>query len=256
MLHDSLSLTSDVGPPKLIQTIRRARETAGWRCPYLHLATILLCIVSVTGNTSIYSSHLHSFPYSPSTYPYSSVRSRSRRSRLHSSQDFAVAALVARKKKKIIIEETPTENLPQFPDVSFDDLGPVGKAVAGVTQVAVTTLMEYCSGFFAGLVLGTVVGLPVFLFKPLEPGVSNLLRTEMTGRFVRMNTKSLLWGRSWGGISAAFGGFKVAVTVVRNGKQDDWNQILSSAAAGAFFARTGKYIPIVLFSLKFRFAAF
>jgi hypothetical protein len=100
--------------------------------------------------------------------------------------------------------------------------------------------MEYCSGFFAGLFLGTAAGIPGFLFRPLEPEVPKMFLAELGGRFGRMNARSLKWGRSWGGISAAFGGFKVAVSVIRDGKQDDWNQILSSAAAGAFFARTGK----------------
>jgi hypothetical protein len=130
---------------------------------------------------------------------------------------------------------------PQAPEVSFDDLGPFGKVVAGVTQVLVTTVMEYCSGFFGGLFLGSVVGAPGLLFRPMEPGVPQMFLMEARGRFGRMNTRSLGWAKSWGGISAAFGGFKVAIKVLRNGQEDEWNQILSSAAAGAFFARTGEY---------------
>ena len=131
--------------------------------------------------------------------------------------------------------------VPQAPDISFDDFGPVGRVVAGVTQIAVTIVMEYCSGFFAGLYLGTAAGIPGFLFRPLEPELPKMVLAELGGRFGRMNASSLKWGQSWDGISEAFGGFKVAVSVIRDGKHDDWNQTLSSAAAGALFvARTGK----------------
>jgi hypothetical protein len=193
----------------------------------------------------MYYNHWNSFPNSPLTNPYSSPSSsRSRRSRLSvSQQDYAVATLVARREKKstkIKSRQVVAEAPPQAPDISFADLGPVGRVVAGITQIATTTAMEYCSGFFAGLFLGTAAGVPGFLFRPLTPEAPKMILTELGGRFGRMNARSLKWGRSWGGISAAFGGFKVAVSVIRDGKEDDWNQILSSAAAGAFFARTGK----------------
>lgn len=43
--------------------------------------------------------------------------------------------------------------------------------------------------------------------------------------------------RSWAGVSAAFGGFRVAVKVLRNGQEDEWNSVLSSMCAGAFLSR-------------------
>jgi len=38
--------------------------------------------------------------------------------------------------------------------------------------------------------------------------------------------------------------FGVAVKVLRNGEKDAWNDIFSSAAAGAFFARKGEFALI------------
>jgi hypothetical protein len=164
---------------------------------------------------------------------------RSRRSRL--SSNYAAAAFVGRKKKVPLRNPEPADEVtPQIPVVSFNDLNPIGKVVAGATQIAVTTVLEYAQGFFGGLALGTAVGFPGLLFRPIEPGVSQLFMTEMKGRMGRMNSRSLTWAKSWGSISAAFGGFKIAVKVIRNGKEDEWNQILSSAAAGAFFARAGE----------------
>lgn len=206
----------------------------------LSLVVLTLSVVPTHGNRSFYYNHWHTFPYSPSTQPYSNRR-RPGLTKRGSAQDFAGATLVGERPK----ETTPPKQDPnlesQVPEVSYDNLGPIGKAVAGVTQVVVTTMLEYSSGFFFGFLIGTTVGVPGLLFRPLEPGAPKMLFQEARGRFGRMNSRSLGWGKSWGGISAAFGGFKVAVKVLRNGKEDSWNQILSSAAAGAFFARNGKF---------------
>jgi hypothetical protein len=42
---------------------------------------------------------------------------------------------------------------------------------------------------------------------------------------------------SWAELSATFGCCRVAVKVLRNGQEDEWNSVLSSMAAGAFLAR-------------------
>jgi len=41
--------------------------------------------------------------------------------------------------------------------------------------------------------------------------------------------------------------FGIAVKVLRNGEEDAWNQIFSSAAAGAFFARKGKFLSDLIY---------
>jgi hypothetical protein len=125
----------------------------------------------------------------------------------------------------------------KYPDISFRDLGPIGKTVAGVTEIFFAVLFEYVSGFTTGWIFGSIFGLPGLAFRPMEVGVRQPIMTEMTKRLGRMNTRSMSWGKSFGSISATFGGFGVAVKVVRNGEVDVWSNILSSAAAGAFFAR-------------------
>jgi hypothetical protein len=211
----------------------------------LRLLLFALCAIAASGKGALYYNHWHSLSHSPSTYPYSNRYSRSRRSRVGPPQDYGLAALAARKTTKQPRRQVQASPEPsQVPDVSFDDLGPIGRTIAGVTQVAVTTAMEYVSGFFAGLALGTVVGMPGILFRPMEPGVPQMFMTEFKGRFGRMNSKSMVWAKSWGGISAAFGGFKIAIKVIRNGQEDEWNEIISSAAAGAFFGRAGKFVPV------------
>lgn len=122
-------------------------------------------------------------------------------------------------------------------ETKFQDLGPIGKTIAGCTEIVFVTLTNCISGYMSGLFFGTLVGTPGFLFRPIETSVRRPLMEEMKLRFVRMNTRSVSWGKSLAGVSAAFGGFDVAVKVLRNGKEDFWSQILSSAFAGAYFAR-------------------
>jgi hypothetical protein len=132
------------------------------------------------------------------------------------------------------------------PPLSYSDLGPVGRVVAGTVEVTVSTVMEYATGFFGGYFLGSVTDVPRLLFRNIDPERQRSFMQETSGRFSRMHGKSFRWAKSWGAISAAFGGFGVLVKVVRNGKEDEWNSILSSMAAGAFFSRAGTYLSDIL----------
>jgi len=124
----------------------------------------------------------------------------------------------------------------------YSQLGPVGKLVAGSVEVAVSTVMEYITGFMGGYILGSITDVPRFAFKQVDPNQNLPFFQELTKRYGRMHVKSFRWAKSWGGISAAFGGFRVATRVIRGGKEDEWNTVFSSAAAGAFFARNGRFI--------------
>jgi hypothetical protein len=129
---------------------------------------------------------------------------------------------------------------PMTAEEMYASLGPVGKTVAGTVEIAVSTLTEYITGFVGGYVLGSITDVPRFMFKTVDNTQTFPFFQEMAKRYGRMHSKSLRWAKTWGGISAAFGGFRVATKVVRGGKEDEWNTILTSAAAGAFFARNGR----------------
>jgi hypothetical protein len=131
------------------------------------------------------------------------------------------------------------------PIVTYKDLTPLGRAVAGTVEVVVTTLSEYLTGFVGGYVLGTATDIPRLLFRRVDPQARQALLKEMSGRCLRMHTKSFRWARNWGGVSAAFGCFRVAAKVARGGKEDEWTTILSSMAAGAYFARLGMYCTVL-----------
>jgi Tim17/Tim22/Tim23/Pmp24 family len=122
----------------------------------------------------------------------------------------------------------------------YNSLGPIGKTVAGTVEIAVSTCTEYLTGFLGGFFIGYVTDFPRFMFKNVEEAGMLPIAQELSRRFQRMNAKSFRWAKSWGGISAAFAGFRVATRVVRGGREDEWNTVFSTAAAGAFFARKGK----------------
>jgi Tim17/Tim22/Tim23/Pmp24 family len=134
-------------------------------------------------------------------------------------------------------KNSPTEP----PPITYHDLSPVGRAVAGTVEIGFTTVLEYCSGFFGGYVLGSLTDIPRLLTLPVEPNVQQAFFRELSGRAARMHLKSFEWAMRWGGISAAFGGFRVATKVFRGGVEDEWNTVISSMAAGAFFARAGQF---------------
>jgi hypothetical protein len=122
---------------------------------------------------------------------------------------------------------------------ALQELGPVGKVVAGTVEIAMSTLMEFVSGLMGGYALGIVTGIPAFLTKT-DPAAAAAFGAQLGARTLRMHGKAGRWGRQWGSVSAAFGGFRVTTKVLRGGKEDEWSTVFSSMAAGAYFARQGE----------------
>jgi hypothetical protein len=222
------------------------------------LLGLLLSAGSIDATTSWYGRSSVSLPTIGGTHYQSSRSSRrviqqqrtTRRSCSESDNDiYAVTAtgLFGRKKKgsksseaEITDKPEPTEPEKYNADDAFADLGPIGKSIARVAMVTTSAVMEYLSGFMTGLVAGTFVGLPGFMFNPVERGVNQAFMKEMGGRLSRMNGRSFRWAKNFGEISAVFGASQVSVRLMRHGKEDAWTSIFSSALAGAFFARKGK----------------
>lgn len=123
--------------------------------------------------------------------------------------------------------------------VTVEDLGLIGKFVSGIVEVSLTGIMEYLSGFMGGYFLGTLFGVPGFLIRPLSSEFRLPFFKEIGGRASRLHSRSFRFGREWGFLSLAFGGSKTFVKVLRNGKQDEWNTIISSMMGGAILRRKG-----------------
>jgi hypothetical protein len=145
----------------------------------------------------------------------------------HPSRPSSSTLLVSSRKKKnskvaqavVVPEEEPTA------------AGPLTNALVGGLLILGTTAVEYATGFIGAYVLGTVVGVPGIIYSKENLAIKT--------RFVNMNARSMTWAKSWAPISAVFAGCDTATRVVRGNVKDQWNTVISSAAAGAYFSRKG-----------------
>ena len=157
--------------------------------------------------------------YLPSRYfPRSSLMkgqdcrplSRSRRTRKNwAFQDISETQNVARKQRKEKVDEVEEKSATFDRELTYNDLGPIGKTVAGCTEIVITTVMDFCTGYIQGWFLGILVGTPGFVFRPVEQGLRQPFAKELSGRFARMNTRSKSWAKTFSRISAAFGGVSI-----------------------------------------------
>ena len=136
--------------------------------------------------------------------------------------------LASRQKKKNEVIEIPEEPTPS----------PLADALIGGVVIVGTAAVEYVSGFIGGYFLGTLMGIPGIVYS--KEGLS------MTKRFSNMNARSMRWAKTWAPISAVFGGCDAATRVVRGNVHDQWNTVISSAAAGAYFSRQGRKCVILV----------
>ena len=158
------------------------------------------------------------FTYSPLARHKSSsyTIARSRRAKTDSTSDSITAIIAASRKQRVKkrsqkqeqVEET-TQSDSELSNLSYNDLGPLGKTIAGCTEIVIATLFDYCSGYFQGFLFGTLFGSPGFIFRPMEKGVRQPFMTEVSSRFSRMNTRSVKWAKNFGSITAAFGGVSI-----------------------------------------------
>jgi hypothetical protein len=98
----------------------------------------------------------------------------------------------------------------------------------GAVEIAYTVGTQWVSGFATAYIFGSVTGVIGFAKPP----------TEGLSRLGRWNQRNVRWGKSWGSVSASLSGFDTGVRLLRNNKVDEWNSILGSACAGAFFVRS------------------
>lgn len=183
---------------------------------YVAVTFAILSVPALAGGT--YLPH-HYFKCSPSMIRQNSHSlSRSRRSKNNcSAEDITTTTFMSSRSQRVISniqkqqaqEEEAARQASELEDVSYNDLGPIGKAVAGSTEIIFATVFDYCSGYLQGLVLGTLFGSPGFVFRPITKGVRQPFMTEISSRFVRMNTRSLNWGKKFGALSATFGGVSI-----------------------------------------------
>jgi hypothetical protein len=131
------------------------------------------------------------------------------------------------------------------PDIPpWEDLPLHWKVIFGGVEVAYVVGSQWLSGFVMAYVFGGISGV-YGLTKPPTEGLT---------RFSRWNQRNVRWGKSWGTISAAFSGFDTSVKLLRNNRVDEWNSLIGSAFAGAFFVR--KQGPEAMLRSAVMYAAF
>jgi Tim17/Tim22/Tim23/Pmp24 family len=180
-------------------------------------------------------------------------RTSSSRAILASSKAATASAPRGSASKKGSVASSVADAPPGGGSVGYDDLTLLGRCVYGSVEVLIVTATDFASGCFGGYMIGVVTDIPRLLFRSVEQqggsGV-NLLKSasptspfwsQVSSRMSRMHGKSWRWGKEWGTISAVFGASRVATKVIRGGKEDEWSTVLSSMAAGAYFARKGMY---------------
>ena len=191
----------------------------------LHSAILALILLCSQAQASSY--HV---PLVSPAIPSFSKRSRSsqRGRRLHT------VLLASSKSKSLTAKEARPLISPISPPSAiassvpkWEDLPLQWKVIFGAVEIVYTVGTQWVSGFATAYLFGSITGIPL-LVKPPSEGVT---------RFARFNQKNIRWGKSWGSISGSFSGFDTGVRLVRNNKVDEWNSLIGSACAGAFFVR-------------------
>lgn len=182
-------------------------------------------------------------PFSPST-PLN-VRRRAATSST-SEADTLLVARRSRRTKGNIEQSTASASTAilgasvESPTATYKELTLIGKVVAGVVEITVVMAFDYILGFCGGYGLGTIWGLPNLVFRKGDSTSSSLMQ-EALSRLAGMHQRSTRWAKSWGGVNAVVGGFGVSARVLRGGVRDEWTDVFSSMAMGAFFARKSKH---------------
>lgn len=196
------------------------------------LLFLVLGIAETKASASLYVDHWHQdYPFAAS---YNNRIVRSRRSLLSVQNDNLHHGLVVPAARKTTIRS------PSFASDSFDRLRPEQKVVTGTVRVLTDALGDFIVGFCAAYAVGTVVGLPDFVFRPFGTGTSRL-SLEIQGRLRRMNVRSLRWALSVGEVLGTFRGCDTAVNLIRYPRRDRWNAVYGCASAGAILARNREY---------------
>mmetsp|Transcript_21999 Transcript_21999/g.32686 ORF Transcript_21999/g.32686 Transcript_21999/m.32686 type:complete len:364 (-) Transcript_21999:294-1385(-) len=157
----------------------------------------------------------------------------------------------AARTKKATIEEVPSpkiaqekNNEPSLAEMR-EQLGPIGRAIAGAVEVGVVTGGSYLSGGILGYLLGGVMGTPTLLKSSSAAAsetIKNSLGEEVKGRLGTWHFKAATQAKSWAQLSAAFSGFHALTRNLRGGKEDKWNSVFGSAATGAYLSRKGMFV--------------
>jgi hypothetical protein len=208
-------------------------------------------VVAVTGRTLIHSSSRRrnlSRPFK--SVHFTSVKAVAKTATVRKSgttsgggvSDSSTRRATTKKAKPNVTVEEEAEGEEEEDQLGYDSLGPIGKTIAGAVEVGVVAASSYISGGIFGYVVGGAMGIPI-LFRPLPSAANtNSALKQFASKLKMMNEKAVHAGKNWGQISASFSGFHALCRVARGGREDKWNFIIGSGAAGAFQSRSGTFL--------------
>lgn len=177
--------------------------------------------------------------------PFQNVHFTSVKASAKSTVDPTVTSSRVTKATKLVGSSGTTadgETEEEEEEFGYDSLSPLGKTIAGAVEVGVITASSYVSGGIFGYLVGGAMGVPI-LFRPppLADGNANNALKQLASKLKLMNERAVQAGKNWGQLSASFSGFHALCRVVRGGREDKWNYIIGSGAAGAFQSRSGMF---------------
>lgn len=132
------------------------------------------------------------------------------------------------------VEIIPTQEKKQVKE--FKDLGFAGKIVRGTRNLVLVTGTNFCLGASFGLITAGVRGFPNLMTRK-EGLFGTPWKEEIPMRWTRYSGKCYRWASIWGPAFAVWGFTDTAMTILRNGQNDEFNFMLASSAAAVWHNR-------------------
>jgi hypothetical protein len=132
------------------------------------------------------------------------------------------------------VEVVPTQEKKKVK--SFKELGFAGKIVRGTRNLVVVTGTNFCLGGTFGLMTGGVRGFPNLMTRK-EGLFGTPWKEEYGMRWTRYSGKCYRWASIWAPVFAIWGFTDTAMTILRNGENDEFNFMLASSAAAVWHNR-------------------
>jgi hypothetical protein len=137
------------------------------------------------------------------------------------------------------IEVTPTKKVKTMKP--FKELGFGGKIVRGTRNIILVTTTNFGLGVTFGLLTAGVRGFPNLMTRK-EGLLGTPWKEEIPMRLSRYTGKCYRWAKIWGPVFAIWGFTDTAVSILRNGDNDEFNFMIASSAAAVWHNRQ-KSVP-------------
>ena len=119
---------------------------------------------------------------------------------------------------------------------SFKDLGFGGKLVRGTRNIILVTTTNFALGVTFGSTAAGVRGFPNLMTRK-EGLLGTPWNEEIPMRLKRYTGKCYRWAKIWGPVFAVWGFTDTAISLLRNGDNDEFNFMIASSAAAVWHNR-------------------